>query len=120
MKELNDEELENIDGGASKTIKLDLKKLSSDTHYLYPTKSLKQNPDGTVSYDKTRGTRRKIEKKLGVVTVTIGQSTKNYKTSKGEVVKLIHVTKFDKLEPGYMNEKILHCKLDNPKMQSLF
>lgn len=107
MQELTDAELENVNGGAVSNILIDLSKLSSEAHYLYPTKSLIKDTDGTYKYDKTKGTRKQLTKSMGVVAVKYGTATRNYKTSKGDIVTLVHVTSFGDLGAGYVNKKVL-------------
>ena len=62
MKELNDEEMQGVDGGKKWE-----RSLATDgytvAHYFYPKKSLVKQTDGNYKYDKTKGVRTKLNNK---------------------------------------------------------
>lgn len=62
MKELSDEEMQNVDGGASFIEYLNTTKWKHN-HYFYPTKSLVKQADGIYTYDQTKGQRTLLNNK---------------------------------------------------------
>lgn len=90
MQELNDEEMNEVSGGAwGAQQQLDFSRTKLTTHYFYPKASVTKK--GSQIVLKPGASREKITTAWGVKKLKIGSGSFTYKDSKGKVHNMIHV-----------------------------
>ena len=102
MKELSDDEMQNVDGGAGNTYYLNTTKWTHN-HYFYPTKSLVKQADGIYTYDQTKGQRTLLNNK-GKLRIILGQKYIKYRKN-GRTHTMVYC-QLQNLGGGYINSNV--------------
>lgn len=103
MKELSDDEMQNVDGGAGNFVYLNTTKLKTN-HYFYPKKTLVKQANDIYVYDQSKGQRTLLNNQ-GKLRLKLGNKYIRFKRTNGKTAILVHCI-FDNLGDGYINSNV--------------
>ena len=115
MKELSDEEMQSVEGGAGSwggAVTLNTNNYKFQ-HNLYPKRSLVKGADGVYTYDNTKVQRKNFNNK-GKLTAYFGKSTLQLKLG-SKVHNMVHC-KIEGVGEGYVNVSVQKHSLTEAKI----